>query len=69
MAKNVKPKAKKVTSLRTHRQMFCLNNEENKVLNRYLSKYKVQNKSKFIRETLMVAIIRRLEKDNPTLFD
>jgi len=29
----------------------------------------VQNKSKFIRETLMVAIIRRFEEDHPTLFD
>jgi hypothetical protein len=69
MAKKVKPKAKKITSLRTHRQIFCLNNEENKALNRYISKYKIKNKSKFIRETLMVAIIRRLENDNPTLFD
>lgn len=69
MAKNGKPKAKKLSSLRTHRQIFCLNNEENNALNRYLSKYKVANKSKFIRETLMVAIIGRLENDNPTLFD
>lgn len=56
-------------SLRTHRQIFTLNDEENKALNRYIAKYKVQNKSKFIRETLMKAIIRQFEEDHPTLFD
>ena len=56
-------------SLRKHRHIFTLNDLENKALNRYLSKYSVKNKSKFIRETLMVEIIRRLEQDQPTLFD
>ena len=56
-------------SLRKHRHIFTLNDLENKALDRYLSKYSVKNKSKFIRETLMVEIIRRLEKDQPTLFD
>lgn len=57
------------SSLRTHRQIFTLNDEENKALNRYIDKYRVSNKSKFIRETLMMAIIRKLEEDHPTLFD
>lgn len=56
-------------SLRTHRQIFTLNDEENKALNRYLEKYKVQNKSKFIREAVMLTIIRKMEEDHPTLFD
>jgi len=56
-------------SLRIHRQLFTLNEEENNALNRYITKYKVQNKSKFIRETLMIAIIRKFEEDHPTLFD
>jgi hypothetical protein len=46
-----------------------LNDDENKALNRYLAKYKVQNKAKFIRETLMTTIIRKLEEDHPRLFD
>lgn len=69
MAKRIiKPAAKK-KSLRTNRQIFTLNDEENRALNRYISKYKVKNKSKFIRETLMLAIIRKFEEDHPTLFD
>ena len=69
MAKKKILPASQRNSLRTHRQIFTLNDEENKALERYISKYKVQNKSKFIRETLMLSIIRKLEEDHPTLFD
>jgi hypothetical protein len=70
MAKKAKknPSTRK-KSLRTHRQIFTLNDEENNALNRYIAKYNVKNKSKFIRETLMFSVIRRMEEDHPTLFD
>jgi len=66
--KKILPTTKR-NSLRTHKQAFTLNDEENRALDRYIVKYKVQNKSKFIRETLMIAIIRKFEEDHPTLFD
>ena len=66
--KNLKVIPKR-NSLRTHRQISTLNDEENKALIRYISKYKVQNKSKFMREVLMLTIIKRMEEDRPTLFD
>lgn len=69
MAKKISKPVPKRKSLRTHREMFMLNDEEERALKRYISKYKVQNKSKFIRETLMIAIIRKFESDHPTLFD
>ncbi|MDP4238797.1 MAG: hypothetical protein Q8904_04920 [Bacteroidota bacterium] len=69
MARKITNLVSKRNSLRTHRQIFTLNDEENKALIRYISKYNVQNKSKFIRETLMLAIIRKMEEDHPTLFD
>ena len=56
-------------SFRTPPQIITLNDEENKALTRYINKYKISNKSKFIRETLMLAVIRKLEEDHPTLFD
>ena len=68
MAKKAPIPASQRNSLRTHRQIFTLNDEENKALNRYVAKYNVQNKSKFIRETLMKAINHRFEEDHPTLF-
>lgn len=69
MTKKTTNLVSKRNSLRTHRQIFTLNDEENKALNRYISKYKVQNKSKFIRETIMITIIKKMEEDHPTLFD
>lgn len=69
MAKKTIITTSKRNSLRTHRQTFTLNDEENKALNRYLSKYKVKNKSKFIREAVMLTIIRKFEDDHPRLFD
>ena len=57
------------SKLRTHKHLFVLNDAENKALNRYLSKYKVSNKSKFIRETLMQVILRKFDEDMPTLFE
>ena len=69
MAKKKTPALSQRNSLRTHRQIFTLNDEENKALNRYIERYKVQNKSKFIREAVMLTIIRKMEEDHPTLFD
>lgn len=69
MAKKTVPMNKKKNSLRTHKYVFTLNDEEDRALNRYVEKYKVQNKSKFIRETLMFTIIKKFEEDHPTLFD
>ena len=69
MAKKKTLPLTKRNSLRTNRLVFTLNDEENKALNRYITKYKVQNKSKFIRETLMLKVIRKMEEDHPTLFD
>lgn len=57
------------SKLRVHKHLFSLNDSENKALERYLVKYKVTNKSKFIRETLMYTILKKFDEDTPTLFD
>ena len=57
------------SKLRVHKHLFSLNEHENKALERYLIKYKVSNKSKFIRETLMHTILKKFDEDTPTLFD
>ena len=69
MAKKAQIPLVKRNNLRTHRETITLNDEEYKFLNRYMEKYKISNKSKFIRETLMRTIIVRFEEDHPTLFD
>ncbi len=68
--KKLKPKAKQNrNNLRKHQHVFMLNDVENKVLHRYLATYNVENKSKFIRETLMQTILKKFDEDAPTLFD
>ena len=58
----------RTTSTRKNRVAFMLNDEEMKALTRFITTYKVKNKSRFVRETLMTAILKRFEEDHPTLF-
>lgn len=58
-----------LTMKRTHRMSFLLNDEEFKMLNHYVAKYRINNTSRFMRETLMRSILQQLDKDSPTLFD
>ncbi|MDL2262827.1 hypothetical protein LJC11_04935 [Bacteroidales bacterium OttesenSCG-928-I21] len=54
---------------RTNRVAFVFNDEEMKMLNRFFKKYNVQNKSKWMRETIMISILKKFEEDYPTLFE
>lgn len=54
---------------RSHRISIMLNDSEMRALNKYCDKYTVRNRSKLIRETLMFNILKRFDRDNPTLFD
>ncbi len=67
--KKPKQSFKNRKSLRKHRHSFILNDLEDKALSRYLKKYKIENKSKFIREVIMFEVISRLEENSPTLFE
>lgn len=54
---------------RTHKVVFMLNDEEQKAVDRYLDRYKISNKSRWYRETVMAHILRVMEEDYPTLFN
>lgn len=54
---------------RVHRQSFMLNAREMRAIDRYCEKYKVTNKSRFIRETIVTAILKKFDDDHPTLFE
>ena len=68
----MKPVRKKSQALpnqpRVHKVAFMLNDDEHKAVERYLQKYKIQNKSRWYRETILTHILRTLEEDYPTLF-
>ena len=46
-----------------------LNDDEYKTVQRYLDKYRIANKSRWYRETILSLIMRTLEEDYPTLFN
>lgn len=55
--------------IRRNRITFMLNDKEMAALGRLYAKYKVRNRSKFLREAVMNTVIKRLEEDYPSLFD
>ena len=54
---------------RTNRLSLMLNNREMRALGIYCNRYRVKNKSEFLRETIMRAIIKRFEDEHPTLWE
>ena len=64
-------KAKKLNYDLDYQSFFyngLLSEEEYRLVNRYLRKYKITNKSRWIRENLLHFIHRNMEEDYPTLF-
>jgi hypothetical protein len=46
-----------------------LNDREVRALSIYCSRYRVKNKSEFLRETIMKTIIKRFEEEHPSLWE
>jgi hypothetical protein len=46
-----------------------LNKREMRALVIYCNRYRVKNKSEFLRETIMKAILKRFEDEHPTLWE
>ncbi|MCJ7446323.1 MAG: hypothetical protein MUO72_01385 [Bacteroidales bacterium] len=54
---------------RTNRLSLMLNNREMRALGVYCNRYRVKNKSEFLRETIMRAILKRFEEEHPSLWE
>ncbi|MFN8240295.1 MAG: hypothetical protein U0X39_06025 [Bacteroidales bacterium] len=54
---------------RTNRLSLMLNNRELRALSVYCNRYRIKNKSGFLRETIMKTIIQRFEDEHPTLWE
>ena len=55
--------------LRKHKLSFAFNDLEHKALENYCKKYKIENRSKFMREAIVTTILKQFDKDYPSLFD
>ncbi len=54
---------------REHRTSFMLTDEENSAIEMYCKKYKIRNKSKFMREAVLRTVMEKFLDDYPTLFE
>lgn len=54
---------------RENKISILLNDSEMRTLDRFCERYGVKNRSRLVRETLMRAILKQLDNDQPTLFD
>ena len=64
-----KNRAKGTPRKRTKKAEFALNEEEFEVINFYLKKYKITNRSRWFRETIISHILKNMDMDYPTLFE
>ena len=62
-------KSKKDDSPRNRRLVCLLNEKEERVITRHLNKYKITNRSAWVRETLLRAIFQKKMDDYPMLFE
>ena len=70
MAKKVKKGVvRKERVERTERLTTLLSPDEKQMVDNYLRKYHIENRSRWMRETLLSFILQNLELDYPTLFD
>ncbi len=54
--------------LRVNRKSILFNNRELKAIENYCKKYRINNRSKFMREAIITSILKKFEDDYPTLF-
>lgn len=55
-------------SKRIYRQTMVFNTSEMSTVEFFCNKYKIQNRGKFFRETIITAMLQKLEQDHPRLF-
>jgi hypothetical protein len=58
-------KHKDINLKRTNRHPLLFNNREKRAIDEFCRKHKIQNKSRFMRESILEAVL----KDYPTLFE
>lgn len=54
--------------LRINKRSILFNNREIKAIDNYCRKYRIGNRSKFMREAIITSILKKFEDDYPTLF-
>jgi len=64
----MKEQKKNLDLLRVNKKTILFNNRELKAIERYCRKYRIKNRSKFMREAIISSILKKYDEDYPTLF-
>lgn len=70
--KNTVKKREKVpasTPKRKQRMVCLMSEDELRIVDSYLKKYKITNKARWLRETVLTFIRQKMDEDYPTLFN
>jgi metal-responsive CopG/Arc/MetJ family transcriptional regulator len=59
---------KNVDLLRINKKSIAFNNRELSAIESYCKKYRINNRSKFMREAIITSILKKFDEDYPTLF-
>jgi len=59
---------KDVNLLRINRRSILFNNKELRAIESYCQKYRINNRSKFMREAIITSVLKKFDEDYPTLF-
>ena len=62
-------KAPSTTPKRKQRMVCLMSEEEVRIVDNYLKRYKITNKARWLRETVLTFIHQKMEEDYPTLFN
>lgn len=54
---------------RNNRLSLMLNNREARALGIYCNRFRIKNKSEFLRSTIMKEIVKRFSEEHPTLWE
>ena len=54
---------------RKYRKSILFNKREIQAIEHYCKKYKIKNKSKFMREIIITSVLKKFDEDYPSLFE
>ena len=57
-----------LSNQRDFRITISLNEKEYNAVNRYIDKYKINNRNRWLREIILRHILHKMEENHPTLF-
>lgn len=60
---------RKPDGIRQHTLVVHLNDREQKALEDHCRQYKIANRSRWVREQILLEVLRRAEQDSPMLFE